>query len=318
MLHESQMRIAIIHNTGAGEGTLSSDELALPFLDAGHAVVVHGQSSADIIAAIDSSPHLLVVAGGDGTVSKAAKIIFEHAAAARLPLLPLPLGTANNLARSLGVDADVTALARSLDGLERVRLDVGRIAAPWGEKSFVESAGVGVLGTILEGERSRALRLTRAMKEAVRPKHLLMEKRVEDFAREVGRAEPMHFRIRADNEDLSGEYIEVAAMNIRTIGPILPLAPGADPGDGALDLLLVGPADREALAKYVAETGGHAADGGARKPPGIRRLAREVELSWPESGGHVDDEAWPEKGRWVEGGARITIAGSIEVWRPRG
>lgn len=311
------MRIALIHNTGAGEGAHSSEDLAQHFRDAGHEVEIHGEVRRDIVEALGTSPDLLMVAGGDGTVSRAARVLFEHEGAERVPLLPLPLGTANNLSRSLGiVDDDAAALARVMDDLERTRLDIGRIKASWGEELFVESVGVGVFGAILAGERSPAIRLTRAIKEAMRAKDRVVEKRVQDFAREVERAEPMRHRIIADGEDLSGEYVFVKIMNIRTIGPRLPLATSADPGDGLFSLLLLPPEERAAFAAYVAGEG-DAVGAGASAPPGISRQVREVELSWPESGGHVDDKAWPEEGRWVEGQVLVTMAGSIEVCRPR-
>lgn len=311
------MRIAIVHNAKAGDAAHKGEELAQPFRDAGHEVEVHGKRRADIIAAIDSSPDLLVAAGGDGTVAKAARIIFEHGAGESVPLLPLPLGTANNLARSFGIDGDAASLARGLDDLEHVRFDVGRIVAPWGDKLFVESVGTGVLGAILEGERSAAVRLTRAVKEAVRARHLRMEKRVEDFENEVGKAEAVRQRIIADGEDLSGEYVVVEVMSIRSIGPLLPLAPGAELDDGSFDLLLVSLREREAFAEYVG--GAHARSANdTTESPGIRRRVREVELSWPESGGHVDDRAWPEAKRWTEGSVTVAVAGSIEVWRPVG
>jgi hypothetical protein len=144
---------------------------------------------------------------------------------------------------------------------------------------------------------------------------------VEDFAREVTRAEAVRQRIIADGEDLSGEYVMIELLNIPTIGPLLPLAPGAEPGDGEFDLLLVRPEDEEAFAEYVAAAGGDAAgdsgNAGATEPPGLRRRVRELELSWPKSGGHVDDRAWPKAKRWTEGSATVRVAGQIEVWRPR-
>lgn len=306
------MRIAIIHNSGAGEGDHTTDELVERFRDGASEVTIHGKEQRELAVALDAAPDLLVVAGGDGTVARAIRSIFALGHANRVPLLVFPLGTANNLARSLGI---TESRVEATDPLEGVRLDIGRIKASRGEELFVESVGLGPLGTILDGERSAALRLTRAVREAMRAKEQRFEKRVEDFAREVTRAEVMPLRLHADGEDLSGEYLLAEVMNIRTIGPLIPLAPTADPGDGMFDLLLVRESERDALEAHVKRAGG-ADDVDAVEPPGIRRRVREVTLSWPESGGHVDDRAWPEKAEWRAGTVRVTMAGAIEVRRP--
>lgn len=310
------MRVAIIHNTNAGEGEHSTEELAERLLRTCSEVEVCGTKREDMEKVLRTSPELIVVAGGDGTVAKTIRNLFELRPEPRVPLLVLPVGTANNLARSLGMDDDPKSLLRAIDDLESVQLDVGRIEGSWGSALFVESIGIGALGTILEGERSAAIRLARAVMEAVRPKDRRFEKRVEDFAHEVERAEPRLLRVVADGEDLSGEYIVAEVMNIRTIGPLIPFAPDADPGDGMLNLLLVTESDRDALAAHVLRDGGAPGDG-APQPPGIKRRVREVVLSWPETGGHVDDRAWPEKEEWTEGSVRVTVAGAIEARRPR-
>ena len=45
---------------------------------------------------------IVAVAGGDGTVGKVARELIEK----RIPIAVLPLGTANNIAKSLGI-ADI-------------------------------------------------------------------------------------------------------------------------------------------------------------------------------------------------------------------
>jgi diacylglycerol kinase family enzyme len=59
------------------------------------------------------------------------------------------------------------------------------------------------------------------------------------------------WRIDADGRDLSSAFIAVEILNGKLIGPNVPLVPGADPGDGQLDLVLVRGRDRDALAAYA-------------------------------------------------------------------
>ena len=74
--------------------------------------------------------------------------------------------------------------------------------------------------------------------------------------------------------------------------------------------MLVTAGEREAFAEYLRRAGGES-DAGASEPPVRVRRVSEVELSWPESGGHVDDNAWPEREAWVEGTVRVTCAATL-------
>ena len=84
-------------------------------------------------------PALVVAAGGDGTVREVAEALRRIAPAAAPALAILPLGTGNNVARSLGLrsvrrdDAAVEhAVAAVLAGHER-RIDLGCV----GDRVFV-------------------------------------------------------------------------------------------------------------------------------------------------------------------------------------
>jgi diacylglycerol kinase (ATP) len=305
------MRVALVHNVTAGGREYEPDDLVGLLRDAGHDVAEFGKKKRDVGRAVAAQPDVLVVAGGDGTVAKAAVALLDS----KLPLVVLPTGTANNIARSLGVAGTVPAIIGALQSARSVRLDIGCLSAPWGEKTFVEAAGVGFLAAMLRGGRSVRARLKRFIKTTGRP----AEKRLRGAARgtarliqgHVGR----HYEVRADGEDLSGEYLAVEAMNIRTIGPRLLLAPHADPGDGLLDLVLVKPGDRAALVDYVASLGTAAA-----LPPTISRRVRRAEISWPEDDGHADDKPWPRARN--EGGedgrppVRVGVQGAIAVLVP--
>jgi len=50
-----------------------------------------------------------------------------------------------------------------------------------------------------------------------------------------------------DGVDLSGDYLAVEVLNVGEIGPRVPIAPSADPGDGLLDVVLLDPAQGRAL-----------------------------------------------------------------------
>src|SRR5262249_47445592 len=115
-----------------------------------------------------------------------------------------------------------------------------------------------------------------------------------------GRARYVH--VVADGDDLSGEYIVVQVMNIPAVGPRIVLAASADPSDARLDLVLVGPKDRVALADHIASLRTTA-------PPIATRSVRRVELDWPDVATHVDDEVWPRDSRHPPHRVTIEVAG---------
>ena len=88
---------------------------------------------------------VVIVAGGDGTINEAAQALVGTT----MPLAPLPFGTANVLARQMGLPLDPVAAARALLTAEPRPIDVGE--ARWGElgqpspatRHFLLWAGVG-------------------------------------------------------------------------------------------------------------------------------------------------------------------------------
>ncbi|MDO3386320.1 lipid kinase [Gilvimarinus sp. SDUM040013] len=64
---------------------------------------------------------LVIVGGGDGTISSMAGVLYE----CDLPLAVLPLGTANDLARSLGLSGDLNEAFEVIIAGERQCIDLG-------------------------------------------------------------------------------------------------------------------------------------------------------------------------------------------------
>ena len=65
----------------------------------------------------------VIVAGGDGTISAAAKAVYDLG----LPLGILPMGTANDFARSLGIPADPVAAADIIAQGQTRRINLGSV-----------------------------------------------------------------------------------------------------------------------------------------------------------------------------------------------
>ena len=111
-------------------------EPVLEVLRQGGVDVVEAPSDRDEAVREASAADLIIVAGGDGTIHHAAPILL----AANKPFGILPLGTANDLARSLDIPTDPLAAARVILDGDRRAIDLGDVnGAP-----FFNVASLGV------------------------------------------------------------------------------------------------------------------------------------------------------------------------------
>jgi diacylglycerol kinase (ATP) len=132
----------------------------------------------------------------------------------------------------------------------------------------------------------------------------------------IGDAPARVWELDLDGENLSGEFLAVEVMNIREIGPNVPLALEADPGDGLLDVALVAAGHRERLAGYLRER----EPDRHIPPPAVRRArGRRLRIRFPQGCPlHVDDELWPDgsvdgaQGEGILGMGRL----QVQVLRP--
>ena len=144
------MRITLIHNPRAGkQDDGEGEDLRKLLKKAGHKVRYHSSKDGEWKRSLKKPADLVVVAGGDGTVGKVTRRMVGRG----VPVALLPSGTANNIARTLGlVERPFEDLVRGWEGARRVKLDVGIAAGPWGERYFVEGVGAGLFAGACQGE----------------------------------------------------------------------------------------------------------------------------------------------------------------------
>jgi diacylglycerol kinase (ATP) len=307
------MRLALYFNPTAGARSFSGSDVTRVLRSAGYDVECFDKKEDTITEALASRPDVLVAAGGDGTVANAAKELLAQGST--VPLYVIPLGTSNNIARSLGVDATVPVLAEALATARDMTLDVGRAVSNGDAVTFVEAVGAGFFGVSLRRAhswREQVRRLLRRLRRRDTKGEAYVREAASGIARQLRRSPARSYRVIADGEDLSGDYVGVEAMYIEAIGPRARLAPGADTHDGALELVLIRSEDREALADFIARPD--------MAPPRLeRRRVRELRLSCQEGDGHIDDEPWPSRGGHRPSGseAHISIGGAIRIMLPR-
>jgi YegS/Rv2252/BmrU family lipid kinase len=122
------MRVLVIGNPIAGKGKAIPriEEFAQVLERRGHQTEIFltsgAGSASERARTIDSSLDRLVVAGGDGTVNEVLNGIPDPS---RVPLLHFPLGTANQLALTLGLPTEIGLLANTLERGNILRADLG-------------------------------------------------------------------------------------------------------------------------------------------------------------------------------------------------
>ena len=201
--------------------------------------LVDCQDPDDTIAAAQeaalSGADLVVAAGGDGTVHLAANGLMRagETAATRPALGILPLGTGNDLARTLGIPLRATPI-EALDALRRAdrrALDVIRVSheGDEGKTQFaVNACAGGFSGTVDEV-------LTPELKKTWGPLAYLV-----GAVKAIPRLDDYDTWIAWDGgpEERVGAY-NVVVANGRTAGGGKPIAPRADPTDGLLDVVVI-------------------------------------------------------------------------------
>lgn len=225
------MKVVLLHNDKAGSSSWSRKALLRLLrregFDATYLSVKEALATPD---ALDQG-EFLVVAGGDGAVRKVTLALVGR----KRPLALLPLGTANNIARSFGLPDDPEEIVRGWHKPRRVRFDLGVAAGPWGHRHFVEGAGVGLIGraiTILDDIDEIAVH------EWKKAKHKLHRDAcvAAVLAHEM---QPLPVELSFDGRDVSDDFLLVEVLNIRSAGPAIALAPNAHPSDHRFDVVTV-------------------------------------------------------------------------------
>lgn len=172
-------------------------------------------------SAVDQGCDLIVAAGGDGTVSGVAEGLIGSRAALGI----LPLGTANVLARELGIPVDLDAACTLLAGEHDLAdIDAMRI----NDQHYFTQVGVGIDA-------------------------LMIRDTTTEHKRRFGRAaylwtagtrllgfQPRRFMLEVDGLVIRRRASQVVLANVGTLGqPPFRWGPGIRPDDGRIDVCIV-------------------------------------------------------------------------------
>ena len=262
------MRISLFHNEGAGDGS-SVDEITALLERHGHRVVhvIDSDSGADAI--LERGADLVVAAGGDGTVASAARVLAGQS----LPLTILPLGTANNVAKSLCVEDPIDTLIEGWARATPRSLDLGIARGVWGERVFLESVGAGLIPSGIGAAKAQDESTTQPDDAAA------------TFRDVLARLEAQLWTITIDGVETTERFLFVEVLNMPSIGPNLVLSDDGDPSDGLFSVVIATEQHREVLDAYLV----HRIGGGDRPLSLTPQHGRHVEIHGPADV-HVDDQ----------------------------
>ena len=214
----------------SGDADLAS---AIDFLrGAGLDVRPHGIEDAkqipELIRAHRGLVDLIVLGGGDGTMNAASEAVLELG----VPMALLPLGTANDLARTLGIPAELEGACAVVAAGVRHRIDLGRVNG----KYFFNVASVGLSVAVARMIDSDTKKRWGSLGYGLTVLRAVRENR------------PFRARVTCDGRVRSFLSIQLAIGNGRHYGGGMTVAKDAAIDDHMLDLYSIGPVG---LAKLV-------------------------------------------------------------------
>lgn len=234
------MKVSLLYNDRAGDGA-PLDRIRRALDAHGHDLVRVITDRNDLERLVEPSIDLVVAAGGDGTAANAARTVAGRA----IPLAILPLGTANNIARSVGYVGSIETLIGGLRPDRRRWLDLGAIRGPEVKRLFVESVGGGMVAAGIEAMRARR---DGKLAESAAAR---MERALRGYYEIIARLEPRPCSLVIDDTPLEGDFLLVEVLNTPWIGPNISLSLDADPSDGMLSVVVAGDNERSALQDYL-------------------------------------------------------------------
>jgi diacylglycerol kinase (ATP) len=272
------MRALLVHNPRAG--TKGHDKGSI--IDALHLADIKvdyvSTKDDDLKRALKHACDVVIAAGGDGTID----YIFTHLADRSIPIAILPLGSANNVARSLGIAGTPAELAEQwragrVHSFHLVQVTYGKDK----RKLCTEGFGVGLMAALI---RRRAKERNADGADDIRRGRRALTALLSD-------AKPLDLEVNIDGKRWKSDLISVDVLNIPFTGPALPLAHNADPGDTLLDVIGFESDKRDKLIEWIKSPQEDA-------PPVSALHGERIEIRWRDADSRLDDEVAKGESDW--------------------
>lgn len=245
----------LIVNPGAGKSSDSGENLKLVigYLEKNglkvDVALANPKEEATPIArrAVKDGYKIVIAMGGDGTI----EAVMRGVIGSKVRLGIIPLGTENNIAKSLGISIDLEEACALIASDETAKVDMGQVKTSKGKKFiFFEMATIGLSASIFpDMSRATISKLSRVKAAAMTFIH-----------QEVS---PQFFLTLNDESKIEVETMVVMVSNTPVFGKDFKVAPEASLQDGLLDISVYPDFSKAELLGYYAAImdGGYSGDG---------------------------------------------------------
>ncbi|MCY2688709.1 diacylglycerol/lipid kinase family protein [Salinimicrobium sp. TH3] len=272
----------LIHNPTAGSGEHSKERLVKKIETAGYEVEYFSTDIPGWERFIQYKAEVIFLAGGDGTVQKlAAELLKAGDPVQKVPVQILPMGTANNIASTLGLNTSVEKLVK-LQKWES--FDAGEVEWTGDSNFFIEGIGFGIFPRLVKVMKERK-------KEEGEPEgpEVELKQSLQQLLQIVRNYEACEAIIITDGEEITGKFLLIELMNIRFIGPNFDLAPTSRINDGKLELVAIPEEARENLENYIQDLLNDNRKASLEDFTLLRKISMG-RLKWFGGDMHIDDE----------------------------
>ena len=219
-------KVRFIYNPYSGENIIlhELDKVMKLHQEKGYQVVPYRiQKDKDIDEAfdiIDKDYNYVLVAGGDGTVDSVVNAMMNRGI--DLPIGILPVGTANDFGKFIGIPSDVTKACNQILESEPKAVDIGKI----NDKYFINVASSGLFTDV---SQKTDLNLKNTIGKLAY--YLKGIEEIPNFRR-------LKVHLTSKEVDFDGEMYLILVFNGQTAGNFK-LATRADVNDGYLDVIMI-------------------------------------------------------------------------------
>lgn len=228
MMAVSRTKARVIYNPASGGEGYDAEEVRRRLDGYELEWIETGSAEEAEEAAREWEEGLLIVAGGDGTITQVVNGLGRAGFPESVTLALLPMGTGNDLAATLAVPEDTDGAVETIQG-DLVRdLDIIRVRHEDDENRFLINVATGGIGAqTTDGADDETKRRWGKAAYLVSALETVRDFDVQDV------------RLTLDGEERRIRAINIAVGNGRYAGGGWPAAPRANPEDGLIDLVII-------------------------------------------------------------------------------